>query len=312
MEPGPGCGEIFRSALLRFAVAPPTGSPRDGNAFRWCGVIRAYPVRLTGVGSWGLGSHPRGLWAVLLIVMHESGTWRARPGQVVTFGRGVVCTITLPADRGVSRSAGRLVFEQGTWWLRNDSSSAVLYVSGDRGFRVDLPPGMRAPVQQWHAKIWLQGLLDSYTLRLRLPDLDDAPGQDPGTGQSPGTGQGGGIPVSPTGEHLVTSTRRRPPLSGSDRLILAARFEDYLDWRHTGPAAPRSAKQTAERIGWQPHTVAKRCENIRDRYSRLGVPGLRGPRALDELAMLLISTGELTAGDLRRLSSQAAVGQDQG
>jgi len=212
----------------------------------------------------------------------------------------------------VSRSAGRLVFEQGTWWLRNDSSSAVLYVSGDRGFRVDLPPGMRAPVQQWHAKIWLQGLLDSYTLRLRLPDLDDAPGQDPGTGQSPGTGQGGGIPVSPTGEHLVTSTRRRPPLSGSDRLILAARFEDYLDWRHTGPAAPRSAKQTAERIGWQPHTVAKRCENIRDRYSRLGVPGLRGPRALDELAMLLISTGELTAGDLRRLSSQAAVGQDQG
>jgi len=212
----------------------------------------------------------------------------------------------------VSRSAGRLVFEQGTWWLRNDSSSAVLYVSGDRGFRVDLPPGMRAPVQQWHAKLWLQGLLDSYTLRLRLPDLDDAPGQDPGTGQSPGTGQGGGIPVSPTGEHLVTSTRRRPPLSGSDRLILAARFEDYLDWRHTGPAAPRSAKQTAERIGWQPHTVAKRCENIRDRYSRLGVPGLRGPRALDELAMLLISTGELTAGDLRRLSSQAAVGQDQG
>jgi hypothetical protein len=85
---------------------------------------------------------------------------------------------------------------------------------------------------------------------------------------------------------------------------LAARFEQYLNWRHTGPAAPRSAKQTADRIGWQPHTVAKRCENIRDRYSRLGVPGLRGPRALEELATLLISTGELTADDLRRLPSQ--------
>jgi hypothetical protein len=55
--------------------------------------------------------------------------------------------------------------------------------------------------------------------------------------------------------------------------------------------------------------VAKRCENIRDRYSRLGVPGLRGPRALEELAMLLISTGELTADDLRRLPSQAPAGQ---
>jgi hypothetical protein len=243
---------------------------------------------------------------VLLIVMHETGTWRVRPGQILTFGRGAGCTITLPAaDRGVSRSAGSLIFEQGTWWLCNDSSSAVLYVSADRGFRVDLPPGMRAPVQQWHAKIRLQGALDSYTLRLRLPDLDDVPEQGLGTGQ-------GRIPASPTGEHLVTSTRSRPPLSVPDRLILAARFEDYLDWRHTGQAAPRSAKETAERIGWQAHTVAKRCENIRDRYSRLGVPGLRGPRALEELAMLLISTGELTADDLRRLPGRAAAGRDPG
>jgi hypothetical protein len=178
----------------------------------------------------------------------------------------------------------------------------VLYVFGDRGFRVDLPPGMRAPVQQWHAKIRLQGALDSYTLRLRLPDLDDPPEQDLRADL------GGKIVPGPTGEHLVTSARRRPPLSASDRLILAARFEDYLNWRHTGPAAPRSAKEAADRIGWQAHTVAKRCENIRDRYSRLGVPGLRGPRALEELAMLLISTSELTGDDLRRLPSQAAVG----
>jgi hypothetical protein len=237
------------------------------------------------------------LEAVLLIVMHESGIWRVRPGQVVTFGRAAGSTVGLPAgDRGVSRSAGSLAFEDGQWWLRNDSSASVLYVSGDRGFRVDLPPGMRTPVQQWHAKVRLQGLLDCYTLRLRLPDLDDLPDPD---GQ-PGPG--------PTGEHLVTSTRRRPPLNETDRLILAARFEDYLNWRHTGPAAPRSAKQTADRIGWQPHTVAKRCENIRDRYARLGVPGLRGPRALEELAMLLISTGELTARDLRRLPQQAGAG----
>ena len=241
---------------------------------------------------------------MLLIVMHESGTWRARPGQILTFGRSAECTIRLPAaDRGVSRSAGHLAFDDGAWWLRNDSSASVLYVSGDRGFRVDLPPGMRAPAQQWHAKIRLQGLLDSYTLRLRLPDLDDLPEPDSGAGQ------GGTDAAGLTGEHLVTSTRRRPPLNDCDRLILAARFEDYLNWRHAGPAAPRSAKQTADRIGWQAHTVAKRCENIRDRYARLGVPGLRGPRALEELAMLLISTGELAAGDLRRLPGQVHQGQ---
>jgi hypothetical protein len=99
---------------------------------------------------------------------------------------------------------------------------------------------------------------------------------------------------------VVTSTRCRARLTGSDRLVLAARFEAYLTWRHA------EARDTAERIGWQAHTVAKRCENIRDRYVRLGVPGLRGPRALDELELLLISTGELTTEDLRRLPAKTA------
>jgi hypothetical protein len=244
---------------------------------------------------------------VLLIVMNEAGTWRAEPGQTVTFGRGQECIIKLPAgDRGLSRSAGSLSFHDGAWWLRNDSSSSMLYLSGDRGFQVDLPPGMQIPVQQWHAKVRLQGVFNSYTLRLRLPDLDDTPDQD---GQ-PGRASLKPVPPSApgTGETAVTSTRYHAPLTDSDRLVLAARFEQYLSWRHGGAAAPRSAKDTAERIGWQPHTVAKRCENIRDRYSRLGVPGLRGPRALESLAELLISTGELTAEDLRRLPGQAHPG----
>ncbi len=39
----------------------------------------------------------------------------------------------------------------------------------------------------------------------------------------------------------------------------------------------------------------------------LGVAGLRGPRALEELAVLLISTGELTTKDLRRLPRQSGL-----
>jgi len=41
---------------------------------------------------------------------------------------------------------------------------------------------------------------------------------------------------------------------------------------------------------------------------RIGVPGLRGPRALEELAALLISTRELTGDDLRRLPPKPAAG----
>ena len=239
-------------------------------------------------------------WAgpVLLIVMYESQTWRVRPGEPFTFGRAPACSAVLPAlDHGVSRHAGSFRYHQGSWWLHNDSSSAMLRVLGDRGFRADLPPGLQLPLQQWHAKVTVTGMLDTYTLRLRLPGLDDAP--DPAEQASA---------AAVTGEGAVTSTHYRAPLTGRDRLVLTARFEAYLNWQHAGPPAPASARDTAERIGWQAHTVAKRCENIRDRYARLGVPGLRGPRALEQLALLLVSTGELTAADLRLLPAKAPPG----
>jgi hypothetical protein len=234
---------------------------------------------------------------VLLIVMFESGTWRVEPSELFTFGRAPACRLRLPdEDRGVSRYAGSLGWRWDYWWLTNTSASSMLYLSGDLGFRADIPPGIALPLQQWHSKIRLDGILGSYTLRLRLPDLDDTP--EPAT--SPGQDQcEADTGVAP--ERMLTSTRRRARLNDDDKLVLAARFEGYLTWRHSGAAAPCSARAAAARIGWQPHTVAKRCENIRNRYVRIGVPGLRGPRALEELAALLISTGELTSDDLRRL-----------
>jgi hypothetical protein len=240
---------------------------------------------------------------VLLIVMFESGTWRVKPGDRFTFGRSAECSLTLPTeDRGVSRSAGSFECAQKYWWLSNDSASSMLYVTGDRGFSADVPPGLRIPLQQWHAKVRLDGLLATYTIRLRLPHLDDDPERgeldEPAEAAEAGGEQAKAEAMQERG---VTSTRQRAPLNDVDRLVLAARFEDYLTWRHVGPAKPRSSREAAERIGWDAHTVSKRCENIRSRYLRMGVPGLRGPRALEELAALLISTGELTDEDLRRL-----------
>jgi predicted component of type VI protein secretion system len=236
---------------------------------------------------------------VLLIVMFEAKTWRVRPDEQFTFGRAKTCNAVLPNDdRGVSRNAGTFEWRAGSWWLANASASSMLYLSGDRGFRADIPPGMALPIQQWHAKVRLDGILDSYTLRIRLPDLDEEDEGDEDTGSDAAEGA---APAEVVPERTVTSTKLRAPLNDTDRLVLAARFEEYLTWKHSGPAAPRSARETAERIGWQPHTVSKRCENIRNRYVRIGVPGLRGPRALEELAALLISTGELSTDDLRRL-----------
>jgi hypothetical protein len=228
---------------------------------------------------------------VQLIVMHEARTWRVAPGEPFTFGRAADCTAVLPAgDRGISRHAGSFRFHDQWWWLHNDSGSCVLRLLGDRGLRIDLPPRLQVPLQQWRAEVILTGALHSYTLRLRLPDLDDLPDPE--------------VEYPAAGERGVTSTYRAQ-LTDTDRLVLAARFEAYLARHHSAEPAPRSAREAAERIGWQPHTVAKRCENIRNRYLRLGAPGLRGPRALEELALLLISTGELTGADLQRLPAKS-------
>src|SRR5260221_7485312 len=188
--------------------------------------------------------------------MFQAQTWRIRPGEPFTFGGAPTCTAVLSAgDRGVSRSAGSFRHHDGSWWLHNDSSSSVLSVIGDRGFRADLPPGLGVPLLQWHAKVTVNGALDNYSLRLRLPDLDDLP--DPA--DEPRL-------TYVTGERAVTSTRYRPPLTDSDRLVLAARFEAYLTWRHAGDQAPASAKETAERIRRNPHPVAQRCENLPARH----------------------------------------------
>lgn len=247
------------------------------------------------------------VFSVLLIVMFESGTWRVKPSEQLTFGRAPTCDVRLPnEDRGISRNAGSFVWRGTSWWLTNTSGSSMLYLSGDLGFRADLPPGMSLPLQQWHAKVRLDGTLTSYTLRVRLPDLDEEPdaGDVRDADKADSTDQAGSSPPSTVERRVtspVTSTRLRAPLNDVDKLVLAARFEDYLTWKHSGVALPRSAKEAAVRIGWDAHAVAKRCENIRNRYQRIGVPGLRGPRALEELAALLISTGELTGDDLRRL-----------
>jgi hypothetical protein len=234
---------------------------------------------------------------VLLIVMFEANTWRVRPPERFTFGRAKTCNAVLSDDdRGVSRNAGSFEWRAGSWWLANASAASMLYLSGDLGFRADIPPGMALPLQQWHAKVRIDGLLDSYTLRMRLPDLDEEDDADEDGDAEPAEAATEVVP-----ERALTATKLRAPLNEGDRLVLAARFEEYLTWKHSGPTVPRSARETAERIGWQPHTVSKRCENIRNRYVQIGVPGLRGPRALEELAALLISTGELTTDDLRRL-----------
>jgi hypothetical protein len=109
---------------------------------------------------------------VLLIVMYETRTWRVNPGEVFTFGRAASSSAVLPsADYALSRRAGSFRFDADCWWVHNESGSALLYLTGDRGFRVDLPPGMRGPraLEELIGMLMSTGTLTSDDLRLLPP-----------------------------------------------------------------------------------------------------------------------------------------------
>src|SRR5215469_12325419 len=210
---------------------------------------------------------------MLLIVMFETGTWRVSSTQRCTFGRAPTCDVVLPNDdRGVSRNAGSFDFQHGTWWLTNASASSMLYVTGDLGFRADLPPGMRLPLQQWHAKVRLDGVITSYTLRLRLPDLDEDTdiGQ---VGEDPAESAPQRIVTSP--ERIVTSTKLRAPLNASDRLGSARRGEAMREHPEPVPSHRRTWPARTARPGG-----TRRAAHLNGRADlRRSAPAAGGPAA---------------------------------
>ena len=66
------------------------------------------------------------------------------------------------------------------------------------------------PLQQWLAKVILNGALSRYTLRLRLPDLDDAPDPTEGAAVAYVTGARGDQHPLPR-----PADRQRPAPPGS-------------------------------------------------------------------------------------------------
>ena len=108
---------------------------------------------------------------MLLIVMFEAGTWRVRPEEQFTFGRAKTCYAGAARTTTAASPQRRQlrVARADSWWLANASASSMLYLPGTGASAPTSRRAWRCPLQQWHAKVRLDGMLDSYTLRMRLP-----------------------------------------------------------------------------------------------------------------------------------------------
>jgi hypothetical protein len=195
-----------------------------------------------------------------------------------TFGRAETCTVCLnPDDIGISRLAGSIEADGGTWWVVNRSTTRQLAVIDEFGFRNVLPPGRRYAVEG-RVRVVIDGSHGSHELDIsgpvRLVPTVSVPGES--------TAIGAGVMVSQ-----------------EDRLALVALFAGYLEEGKRHDPHPKSYNAAAARLGWTDAALRKRIEYLRNRLDKAGVPNMTGWNALSNLAEYVLSTRIITRDDLR-------------
>ena len=200
-----------------------------------------------------------------------------------TFGRSEECTVCLdPQDSGISRLAGSIERDGGTWWLVNRSGLRPLAVLDELGFRSVLAPGRRLAVEA-PVRVMVDGSRSSHTLQVRVPRLQ--PVTHPAS-----------APVGST-----TSIGEGVLVNQADRLAMVALFAGYLEDPPRHDPYPKSYAAAAARLGWPRTTLVKRIEYLRTRLTNAGVPNLMGWNALANLAEYALTTGLVTKDDLQLL-----------
>lgn len=238
----------------------------------------------TRTGAWEDGQGTMGSTAAVRV---GSAVYEADGANPVTFGRGETCTITLDADdTGISRLAGSVEQEAGTWWLVNRSTVRPLAVVDELGFRSLLAPGRRVALEA-PVTVVVDGSRGQHALSLSVPDAEQS---------RPG---GEGALAPPEGK--TTSMGEGVLINDADRLALVALFAGYLEDHPRHDPYPKSYAAAAARLGWPRTTLVKRIEYLRTRLTNAGVPNLMGWNALPSLAEYAITTGLITKDDLALL-----------
>lgn len=196
-----------------------------------------------------------------------------------TFGRATTCTVCLdPDDVGISRLAGSVEADGGTWWVVNRSARRALVVVDEFGFRGVLPPGRRYAVEG-RVRVVVDGSSGSHELDIRGPARTST---NAVTASGVPTAFGEGVVVSP-----------------EDRVALVALFAGYLEDGRRYDPHPKSYEAAAARLGWKASTLRKRIEYLRGKLEKAGVPNVSGWNAMSGLAEYVLTTGVITKDDLR-------------
>jgi hypothetical protein len=218
-----------------------------------------------------------------LMVQAGPETYAVEEGEEFTFGRSQECSHCLdPDDAAISRRAGVIRSDSGTWFVLNLSSARQLDVADEVGMRSVLAPGRRFALEG-EMRILVQGSKPKpYVLHVSAPR-----------------------PLAPVVVALVEGTSTvigdGVSMTAEDRIALVALFAGYLEDGELYDPYPRSYEAAATRLGWPRTKLLRKIEYLRTRLDKAGVPNMMGGNALGNLAEYVLTRTLITKDDLRML-----------
>lgn len=194
------------------------------------------------------------------------------PGRDLTFGR--LADLHIDDNRHLHRVLGRFWSRADTWWLTNEGRSITIQIAdADSRSSISLAPGSEIALSFPNAILRFRAGMTDYELTVRVPDRDAADGDE-----LDGLDDLDELDDEELGDTIALSDL---PLADEQRLLLLALAEGTLRDPHGSDELPTN-RSVARRLGWSITKFNRKLDNLCNRFSKLGVGGLRG--SIDQLA----------------------------
>jgi hypothetical protein len=190
------------------------------------------------------------------------------PGEELTFGRQA--DLHIDDNRHLHRVLGRFWSRGDAWWLTNEGRAITIQIAdADSRSNVMLAPGSEIALSFPNSILRFRAGITDYEVVVRVPDRDakDGDAEDD--------------LLEADDSELDTIALGDLMLTDEQRLLLLALAEGTLRDPHSNDELPTN-RAVARRLGWSITKFNRKLDNLCDRFSKLGVGGLRG--SIDQLA----------------------------
>jgi len=219
-----------------------------------------------------------------MLLQGPSGTWKIEPPTAATFGRSQTNDLLIghqPADRAVSRAAGRIVWSSDRWVVENLGSRSFFVV--EPGGENELIAGVGAthPLTANHSWIRVPGADGDHAILCTVAD-DELPA--PERHQTNTVGD-------------VTLAEGTVSLTPNELRSVVAVYEGYLLLPPAYDPQPRSWRAASRRLRVEEGKVRADHRRVAQKVAAAGGPDGGGSRYRDALIGWMLSRGVVTPDD---------------